>query len=684
MNLFLLKSEAIGPVFCLGIVFMLMMPIPLGLLDVLIAINICMSALLMIVVMYVPKPLYFTSFPGALLLVTMFRLAISISTTRQILLIQDGGNIIAAFGNFAVGGNLAVGLIIFLILTLVNFLVITKGAERVAEVAARFTLDAMPGKQMSIDSDLRNNLINVDQAKEKRQELTTESQLFGAMDGAIKFVKGDAIAGIVILFINLIGGISIGVSQLDISASDAMKIYSVLTIGDGLISQIPALLVALSAGVMTTRVSNASEKKNNNVSQDLVSQLANQPKAWGISALGALVFSLIPGMPAVPFLILALLMMLFSMKSKIYSLIYKLKKPQHVDEVRMDYVDDKTVLNTTEIYLMQFSRVKEGKQETQDLINEIKKLRNSIVADKGVTHPLLNIQYLDSVAEDEFRFLIHEVPLVIASFGNDRIAVQKSDAKIYMQDEEWLEGSERRQEQDYVWVEKSIVDNLPKSLVLTSQNQLILNRMKTAFYKNGYVFFSYEETALILRWLATEKPELAKELQKTLPVSTINKVLQLLASERISIRPVIAIAEALLEHGQYERDCNMLVDMVRIQLKEHICYEYSAEDGLHAWLLTSETEYYLRELMRQTPQEIFFSLEPEQAQVIKNILDQHVKKETVPQVVIIVANDLRQPMRRLVQNDFNHVGIISYAELISDVKLNIYGRLDLQYGNAEE
>ncbi len=282
-------------------------PLPTGLVDVLIAVNICISCLLIMLAMHLPRPLAFSTFPAVLLLTTMFRLALSISTTRLILLNQDAGHIVEAFGQFVVGGNLAVGLVIFLILTVVNFLVITKGSERVAEVGARFTLDAMPGKQMSIDSDLRANLITVQEARNRRAELNKESQLFGAMDGAMKFVNGDAIASLIIVAINMIGGISIGVLQHNMSAGDALQLYTVLTIGDGLIAQIPALLISVTCGMIITRVPNTEAGAEANIGREIAEQITSQPKAWIIAAVAMLGFAALPGMPTGVFITIAII-----------------------------------------------------------------------------------------------------------------------------------------------------------------------------------------------------------------------------------------------------------------------------------------------------------------------------------------------------------------------------------------
>ena len=299
-------GEVLGAVAVLGIVFIFIVPLPTWLVDVLIALNMCLASLLIVLALYLPNPLAFSTFPALLLLTTMFRLALSIATTRLILLEQDAGEIVEAFGNFVVGGNLAVGLVIFLIITIVNFLVITKGSERVAEVAARFSLDALPGKQMSIDSDLRGGLIDGAQARYKRDQLSRESQMFGAMDGAMKFVKGDAIAGLVIVLINILGGFSTGVVQHGMSAGEAITLYSVLTIGDGLIAQIPALLIALTAGMIITRVAPDDQSPGGHVGAQIGQQITREPKSWMIASAAMLAFAALPGMPAPVFGLIAL------------------------------------------------------------------------------------------------------------------------------------------------------------------------------------------------------------------------------------------------------------------------------------------------------------------------------------------------------------------------------------------
>jgi type III secretion protein V len=286
------------------VVGMMIVPMPPFVLDLLLVLNISISMIMLLISMYIPDALRLASFPTIILVTTMFRLALNVSSTRLILLEAHAGEVIASFGKFVVRGNFVVGAVIFLVLMLINFLVISKGSERVAEVAARFTLDAMPGKQMSIDADLRAGAFDLDEARRKRIDLGRESQLFGSMDGAMKFVKGDSIAGLIITAINIIAGIIIGVTQKDMTAAEAVETYSILTIGDGLVSIIPALLMSICAGLIVTRV--ASEEEGNNLGMDLASQVLAQPKAFMIAGTFVFIMGCIPGLPFVPFTVSAL------------------------------------------------------------------------------------------------------------------------------------------------------------------------------------------------------------------------------------------------------------------------------------------------------------------------------------------------------------------------------------------
>ncbi|MFP8968084.1 type III secretion system export apparatus subunit SctV [Pokkaliibacter sp. CJK22405] len=679
------RSEVVGAAFVIAIVFMMIIPLPTGLVDVLIAVNISISSLLIALAMYLPGPLAFSSFPAVLLLTTMFRLALSISTTRLILLEQDAGHIVQAFGEFVVGGNLAVGLVIFLILTVVNFLVITKGSERVAEVAARFTLDAMPGKQMSIDSDLRAGLIDADQARTKRNELAKESQLFGAMDGAMKFVKGDAIAGLVIVSINLIGGFSVGTLQHDMTASESMHLYSVLTIGDGLIAQIPALLISLTAGMIITRVSSDNSQMDANIGREMAEQITSQPKAWIISSVGMLGFAMLPGMPTAVFLTIAFIT-LFSGLFQVFKAkkILMLQAQQQSGQVAVapenNGFEDIRRFNPARAYLLQFSGARNHPNDslTVSLIVEARKTRNRIVNLYGITLPSFDIDYSDQLPEDEFCFCVYEVPRLRATYATGKVAIERR----LLTEEQIAEGTPgtlEREEDRWVWFDEGHPLAQTAEMNPIPALRMLVERLERLFFATGPQFIGLQEARAILSWVEADQPELAKELQRVIPTSRFASVLQRLAQEAVSLRAIRPISEALIEHGQHERDAGALADYIRIALKAQICHQYANEDGMHVWLLTPETEELLRDSMRQTQTEAFFALTQEASQALVQQLREAFPIMASPRPVLLVAQDLRRVMRNLLQDEFNHVPVLSFSELLSTSQVNVLGRISLEY-----
>ncbi len=668
------RSEVAGAIIVIGIVFMFITPLPTGLVDVLIAVNICVSCLLIMLAMQLPRPLAFSTFPAVLLLTTMFRLALSIATTRLILLEQDAGHIVEAFGNFVVGGNLAVGLVIFLILTVVNFLVITKGSERVAEVGARFTLDAMPGKQMSIDSDLRAGLISVDQARQRRAELGKESQLFGAMDGAMKFVNGDAIAGLIIVAINLIGGISIGVVQHGMTASDAMHLYSVLTIGDGLIAQIPALLISITAGMIITRVPNEENDENSNIGGDIAKQLGAQPKSLIIAAVAMLGFAALPGMPTLVFVVISIVVgslgvfLLRQRNPKAQALAAYVPPEKTGDRDIREFFPCRT-------FLLQF-HPEQDQGLILDMISQVRQRRNQLVAQFGITLPSFDIEYAAQLAPDEFRFLVYEVPLLRATFTPNYLAVERQ--LLAAEPINARPGSISREEADLLWVPSDDPALQQPGLHPCTSTELIVERMFRAMQACGPQFIGLQESKAILSWLEREQPELAQEMQRVLPLARFSAVLQRLASECVPLRAIRLIAEALIEHGQHERDVGALTDYVRIALKSLIFHQYCGPDGLQVWLLSPESEHLMRDSQRQTQNETFFALPAEASQQLVDQLRQAFPRRARAPAVLLVAQDLRSPLRTLLQDEFHQVPVLSFAELNSSAQVKVLGRLDLE------
>ncbi|MCJ2374786.1 type III secretion system export apparatus subunit SctV [Pseudomonas sp. RGM 3321] len=666
------RSELVGAFFVIAIVFMMITPLPTGLIDVLIAVNICISCLLIMLAMHLPRPLAFSTFPAVLLLTTMFRLALSVSTTRLILLNQDAGHIVEAFGQFVVGGNLAVGLVIFLILTVVNFLVITKGSERVAEVGARFTLDAMPGKQMSIDSDLRANLITVHEARKRRAELNKESQLFGAMDGAMKFVNGDAIASLIIVAINMIGGISIGVLQHNMAAGDALQLYTVLTIGDGLIAQIPALLISVTSGMIITRVPNTEAGVEANIGREIAEQITSQPKAWIIASVAMLGFAALPGMPTGVFITIAII-------CGAGGLLQLQRAKPKADEQRtatvapeMNGKEDLRTFSPSRQFVLQFHPGQDSAQ-IEALVSEIRKRRNRLVVQYGLTLPSFIIEHVDDIAPDEFRFTVYDVPILKATFTQSHVAVEARQ----LEGENLpaaIPGNTDRQEDQWVWLPAEQSGELNP----VSSTTLIIERMERALQSCAPQFIGLQETKAILGWLESEQPELAQEMQRVLTLTRFSAVLQRLASECVPLRAIRVIAETLIEHCQHERDTNVLTDYVRIALKSQIYHQYCGAEGLQVWLLTPESEGLLRDGLRQTQTETFFALNNEISQMLVQQLHIAFPVRAPEQAVLLVAQDLRSPLRTLLREEFYHVPVLSFAEISNAAKVKVMGRFDLE------
>ncbi|OZY42134.1 EscV/YscV/HrcV family type III secretion system export apparatus protein [Pseudomonas fragi] len=675
-------GEVLGAAVVLGIVFIFIVPLPTWLVDVLIAVNICIACLLIVLAFYLPSPLAFSSFPALLLLTTMFRLALSIATTRLILLEQDAGEIVEAFGNFVVGGNLAVGLVVFLIITVVNFLVITKGSERVAEVAARFSLDALPGKQMSIDSDLRGGLIDGAQARHKRDQLSRESQLFGAMDGAMKFVKGDAIAGLVIVLINILGGFSTGMLQHAMSAGEAITLYSVLTIGDGLIAQIPALLIALTAGMIITRVAPDDQSPSSHIGAQIGQQITREPKSWMIASAAMLAFAALPGMPAPVFGFIALCT--FALGFYLWSRSRPADEPEQAQAAQVapehNGDEDLRTFDPTRPYLLQFAIAHQSLERTTRLIHGIRQARNSIVTRIGLTLPCFEIEYNEVLAEDEFRFCIHEVPMLKATF-DERLAVARDS--VTDAPPSALRGSEQRDELDWLWLQPDDPLLAGEGVERFSAQALIVERMHQAMMISGPQFLGLQECKLILGWLEQNQPELVQELQRIMPISRFSGVLQRLASEGVPLRAVRLIVDVLTEHGQHEREVSALADYARIALKAQIYHLYSQADGLHAWLLTAHSENIFREALRQTQSGVFFALDNEHSTQLVALLKEAFATRRRATSVLLVAQDLRSPLRTLLFDEFNHVPVMSFAELTGSAKVKVLGRLDLQFDGVQ-
>ena len=679
------RSEIILVFVVVGVVFMMIMPLPTLLVDILIALNISISTLMVVIVMYLPGPLAFSTFPGMLLITTLFRLALSITTTRLILLDADAGEIVEAFGNFVVGGNLVVGIVIFLILMIVNFLVITKGSERIAEVSARFTLDALPGKQMSIDADLRAGMLTAIEAQTTRKEISKESQLFGAMDGAMKFVKGDAIAGIIIVLVNIIGGVSIGVSQMEMSAGEALELYAILTIGDGLVAQIPALLIALSAGLMITRVQDKTAGEIN-VGQEMAGQIMGEPKAWLIASAVLVGFSIVPGMPTIAFISLAIIFSgiggtnIFLGKTK-----KKLEEDISTKAIEQQHIPpEEEDVNSFTVYERISSNLHNKHKDTEHfniLQKSIRKARNEIVLEYGYMLPIYNFKFFDDIEEDEFILRFYEAPVIRATYGDEYFCVdqnhknQLDDLEI-----EYTVGKEEREESHLLWIPVKYSQKI-NDLNISSKTaiEVIKERTTEAFLQDSHIFIGLEESHKIMNWALANIPELAKECERLLPLSRLTDILKKLASELVSLKSLQKIFEIIIAHSASERDPIALTEIVRTYLRDQICTHITGNNQLTICLLETTAEEILRESLHKTSTGGYFSIDAEKSEefieLIKQNVNDYLKKDDP--IALVVAQDIRPYVRDLIKNELFKLPVLSYAEISESISVKPIARLTI-------
>ena len=681
------RAELFAAALIIAIVFMLVLPMPIWLLDILIAVNLCVAGLMVVVSMYMQGPTSFSTFPAVLLLTTLFRLALEVATTRQILLEGNGGHIVETFGNFVVGGNLVVGLVVFLILTVVQFIVITKGSERVSEVAARFTLDAMPGKQMSIDSDLRAGFLTADDARRKRAELAKESQLHGAMDGAMKFVKGDAIAGIFIVMVNLIGGISIGIFQRGMSAGDASKLYSILSIGDALIAQIPALLISLTAGMITTRVSDDNRENDSggksNIGQDIVSEMFAEPKAMVTASFIMVLFGLIPGMPTTIFLMLAFLLgasgVLAMLKPRAEAT--KKREAEQNRVVGKPKVVDLTTFESTKPFIVRMPKHMQGTPEAESISDAIRIMRNNVMGSRGIPDMhVIEFEYRESVAVGRIHFLMAEVPLVDVEirlgWGATIETVERLAELGFEAVDDGVAGTRRHR----TWVKIPEGDALTIAGVSYQTWETVLaSDIEVEMMRNCQMFMGVHEVQRFMRFADRRFPELGKELARTVTLPRLTEVMQRLAREGVSLRNARLILETILDWSSKERDPDILADYVRLALKRQLCHEVAQNGLIEVILMSPEMEDLLRGAIRQTSQGSYLELEVETEQAILDRLGELIGTggTAASPPVLVTAADIRRSVRKLIEEEFFSVPVFSFSELTQHARVQPLGMLEL-------
>ncbi len=692
------RNDVVLAFLLICIVFMMILPLPTALVDVLIGINLSLAAILLMVAIYLSDVVAFSAFPSILLLTTLFRLALSITTTRLILLQADAGKIVETFGNFVVSGNLVVGAVIFLILTIVNFLVITKGSERVAEVSARFSLDAMPGKQMSIDSDMRAGMIEMDVAKARRNKLEKESQLYGAMDGAMKFVKGDAIAGLIIIFVNIIGGITVGTTQHGMSAGEALEIYAILTIGDGLVSQIPALFISITAGFIVTRV---ASDDNENLGTDIANQLINEPKALMIACAILVGFALIPGFPTIVFLILAVVVggggilvmkhrkaeadhegsqSMPSLAAAVSTAAAAPSFPTKSDEP-FERVEAVSFALTVPL-IVDISTSVSSYIEPKRLDNEVAKVRRALYFDLGVPFPGVHLRLNDNLEEDEYRILVNEIPVAGGKSRPGFVIVRETEANLDMFDIPYEKGEDFLPNTPSLWVSTKHEGLLRRAeLEVMNLPAMLTYHLAHVLKSQAGEFIGVQETMYLMNEMEKNFAELVREATRTLPVITIADVLQRLVSEEISIRDMRTILEALVEWGQREKDAILLTEHVRSALNRYITHKFSGgQSVISAYLLSKTIEDEVRGAIRQTSGASYLALSPDTHKKLVASLSATIgdfsRHSLKP--VVLAPMDIRRFMRKIVERDFPELAILSFQELSPQVNIQPLERIELR------
>ena len=685
------RTDLLLATLLMAVIFMMVLPMPTVVVDVLIATNMTLSVLLLMVAIYLPSPLGFTAFPAVLLITTLFRLSLSITTTRLILLQADAGKIVETFGNFVVAGNLIVGLVIFLIITIVQFVVITKGSERVAEVSARFSLDAMPGKQMSIDGDMRSGNIDMEEAKRRRSAVERESQLYGAMDGAMKFVKGDAIAGLIIICVNILGGISIGTLQRGMDTGEALQVYSILTIGDGLVSQIPALLIAITAGIIVTRVS--AEDDQANLGTDIGDQLVGEPKALIVAAVILVGFAFIPGFPTAIFLALALIVgvggfaltRLRSSKGKEAANAKEIPGLALVSEEgeteAADSQESADGYQITTPLIVDVSSRSKAALNPEHLNRELIRLRRALYFDLGVPFPGIYLRYNGGLEAGKYVIMINEIPVSQGRIDDSRVLVREAPEDLEIVNIDFEKGEDFLPNLPTLLVDKSLTSRLDQlGLAYMREADIITYHLAFVLKQHGEEFLGIQETKHLVDAMEADFGELVREVQRVLSIQKINEILKRLVSEDVSIRNLRTIFEALIEWGQKEKDMVLLVEYVRGSLGRHICHKYrGAQNVLAAYMFTPEVEETIRNEIRQTSSGSYLALDPA---VVRKLI--RSIKETVGDLnrlsdkpVLLTSMDIRRYVRKMIEGDLYDLPVLSYQELTKDINIQPLGRVSL-------
>ncbi|MBS0624245.1 MAG: type III secretion system export apparatus subunit SctV [Verrucomicrobia bacterium] len=689
------SSDLILAIWILAVIVMIVLPVPPPVIDMVITFNLTAAVGILMVSLYIPSAIHLSMFPAMLLVTTLFRLGVSIATTRQVLLHAYAGEIIQAFGKFVVGGNYVVGFVIFLIITIVQFIVVTKGAERVAEVAARFRLDAMPGKQMSIDADLRAGVIDANQARDKRALIQKESELYGAMDGAMKFVKGDVIAGIVIAFVNIVGGLIIGVGMHKMSLGQAAHVYTLLSIGDGLVAQIPSLIICLASGLVTTRVS--SDRKDANLGREITGQLLREPRAIILSAIAVLGLGFFKGFPLWSFGLISL-----GLFSTGIALIRRKKKesakvataggaPAGMVETDVEGhamvgggADDFSLTLPVILELgANLSALASTKSKgSPRLIEElIPKMRQALYQDLGIRYPGVHVR-TDSptLDKDEYAIYLNEVPVVRGKIPPNYFLTNESDENLRRYNLPYI-AYKNAAGLPSLWVEDKYQTILEKAHIkFWKPLEVVILHLAYFFRQNGQEFLGIQEMRAMLAFMEQSFPDLVKEVTRLVPLQKLTEIFRRLIQEQVSIKDMRTIMESLSEWAQSEKDTVLLTEYIRSSLKRYITNKYSqGQSSISVYLLDPEIEEMVRGAIKQTSAGSYLALDPDSINMIMRSMRQ-VIVPTPPggqPPVILTAIDVRRFVRKLIETEFPDTAVVSYQEILPEVRIHPLGRIQI-------
>lgn len=659
-------------------IIMMIVPLHPLILDVLLTFNITTALVVLLVSMYTQNALQFSIFPSLLLLTTLFRLALNVSSTRLILLKGYAGKVIESFGQFVVGNNALVGFIMFLILVVIQFIVITKGAERVAEVAARFTLDGMPGKQMSIDADLNAGLITEAEARKRRLEIQREADFYGAMDGASKFVKGDAIAAIIITVINIIGGLITGMILRGMDFASAVSQYTLLTVGDGLVSQIPALLISTATGIVVTRAASES-----NLGEDLLKQILSQPRVLWIASGVLVFFGIVPGLPKFPFFILSLFMGFLGFTLYQAAKEEKMKEEEDVEKQVEEIRSPESVISLLQVDpievefgygIIPLADTKQG----GDLLDRIIMIRKQCAMDLGIIVPVIRLRDNIQLGPEEYIIKLKGVQVAKGEIKPDYyLAMDPGTAS------EKIKGIETREPAfglPAVWITE---DKKEKAELLgytvVDATSVLATHLTEVIKSHAHELLNRQDVKSLTDSLKERYPAVIDELLDNLTLGEIQKVLANLLREQVPIRDLLTIFETLIDSSRITKDPDMLTEYVRQALSRVITERFIGRDEVKVVTLSSGLEELLRNSINKTQEGSFLSISPEESQKIYSSLAEEIKKfEGLDQDPIVLTPPvIRVYFKRLTEQLFPKLTVLSYNEIDPQLEIESLGTVKI-------